>query len=234
MKQEIMLLTVPTEHIEKICKTLQYAGMDVAQGENIASAKARLQSHSPAFLLLDIDLEGAVAFLREISRNMLYPPPYIVAAGTFSSMLECIAMLDCGADICINKPLSANEILTVINTVVRRERKIARLHVGRLLPKIDYKDLLIDPLRRVVKMKGEKVELTEKEFDILYFLAHHFGNVLTREEIYESVWKRPCDAGVANVSGHIFSLRQKLGLGPKDKDYIQTVFRVGYRFGHLE
>lgn len=234
MKQEIMLVTIPTEKTEEICKILQCGGMDVSQDENIDRAKAGLQSHSPAFLLLDIGLEGAMSFLQEMSKSMFYPPPYIVAAGIFSSISECMTILDCGADICISKPLAANEILTVINAVVRRERKIARLHVGRLLPQIDYKDLSIDSLRRVVEMKGKKVELTEKEFDILYFLAHHLGHALTREEIYESVWKRECDSGVASVSGHIFSIRQKLGLNPKDKDYIQTVFGVGYRFGHLE
>lgn len=125
---------------------------------------------------------------------------------------------------------SADEILKVINAVLRRERKIARLHIGRLLPCINYKDLSIDPLRRTVQMRKETVELTEKEFDILHLLAFHSGNVLTREEIYESVWKRACGSSAASVSGHIFSLRKKLGLDPKDKDYIQTVFGVGYRF----
>lgn len=234
MKREIMLLTVPTEHIENICKTLQYTGMDVIQSENIDSVKAGLSSHSPAFLLLDIDLEGAKVFLREISRNLVYPPPYIVAAGTFSSTSDSVSILNSGADACINKPIDANEFLAVINAVLRREQKIARLHVGRLLPCIDHKDLSIDPLCRIVEMRGERIELTEKEFDVLYFLAYHAGSVLTKEKIYESVWKRACGSTVASVSGHVFSIRQKLGLDAKDKNYIQTVFGVGYRFNRSD
>lgn len=234
MKQDIMLVSPSTEQSVKICEALRRVGMDVSQRENVDSAKAGLLYHSPAFLLLNIDLEGAKAFLQEVSRSVLRPPPYILAAATISSVPECIAILDLGADAYINKPISADEVLAVIKAVLRREYKIARLHVGRLLPCIDYKDLSIDPLRRIVQMRGVEVELTEKEFDILHLLAYHSGNVLTREEIYESVWKRACGSSTASVSGHIFSIRQKLGLGPKDKEYIQTVFGVGYRFARIE
>lgn len=148
---------------------------------------ARNTEGKEAFLLLNIDLEGAKAFLQEVSRSVLRPPPYILAAATISDVPECIAILDLGADAYINKPISADEVLAVIKAVLRREYKIARLHVGRPLPCIDYKDLSIDPLRRIVQMRGVEVEVTEKEFDILHLLAYHSGNVLTREEIYESV-----------------------------------------------
>lgn len=70
-------------------------------------------------------------------------------------------------------------------------------------------------------MRKETVELTEKAFDILHLLAFHSGNVLTREEIYESVWKRACGSSVASVSGHIFSLRKKSGLDLR----IKTTFK---------
>lgn len=233
MKQDIVLISPLTEQSTKICEALRFAGMDVSQCANVDSAKAGLLQHSPAFLLLDIGLEGAKGFLQDISRGMLSPPPYILAAGTFFSASECIAILDWGADAYINKPISADEIGAVINAVLRRERRIARLHIGRLLPRFDYKDLSIDPLRRIVEMRGETVELTEKEFDILYLLVYHSGKVLTKEEIYESVWRKACVSSAASVSGHIFSLRQKLGLDPKDKDYIQTVFGVGYRFARV-
>ena len=234
MNQDLMIVSFPSEHIIAVSNILRSFGIKITQIEEIGKVRAGLVSHSPAFLLLDIELEGANELLREASKSMCYPPPYIVAAGKFSNLSECIAILDFGADVCINKPICAEEVLTVINAVLRRERKIARLHVGRLLPQIDYKDLSIAPLRRMVKMRGERVELTEKEFDILYLLAYHSGNVLTREQIYESVWKKTCFSGAANVSGHVFSLRQKLGLDPKDKDYVQTVFGVGYRFVRRE
>ena len=234
MKQDVILISRSTEHSLKICEALKRIGIDVFQSESIDNVKAGLVSHSPAFLLLDIDIEGSKAFLWEISKGILYPPPYILAMGTFSSVSECIAILDSGADAYINKPISADEIRAIINAVLRREHRIARLHIGRLLPRFDYKDLSIDPLRRMVEMRRETVELTEKEFDILYLLVYHSGKVLTREEIYESVWKKACVSSATSVSGHVFSLRQKLGLDPKDKDYIQTVFGVGYRFAQAE
>ncbi len=233
VKQDIVLISPLTEQSAKICEALRCTGMDVSQSENVDSAKAELLQHSPAFLLLDIDLEGAKGFLRDTSRGVLSPPPYILAAAAFLSASECIAILDLGADAYINKPISADEIRAVIHAVLRRERRIARLHIGRLLPCFDYKDLSVDPLRRLVEMRGKTVDLTEKEFDILYLLAYHSGKVLTKEEIYESVWKKACISSATSVSGHVFSLRQKLGLDPKDKDYIQTVFGVGYRFARI-
>lgn len=234
MKQDIMLALAQTNYLINVCEALRDFGMKVFQIDGIEHVNAGLVSHSPAFLLIDMDIEGAEALLNEMAKNPLYPPPYIIAADTFFSVSECIAVLNLGADAYINKPISADEVLAIIKTVLRRERKIARLHIGRLLPCIEYKDLLIDPLRRIAQMRGIEVELTEKEFDILHLLAYHSGNVLTREEIYEATWRRACGSSAASVSGHIFSIRQKLGLGSKDKDYIQTVFGVGYRFARME
>lgn len=235
MKQDIILVQAHTKQSLKVREVLRLAGMNVTQFENINDIKTAMTLRTPAFLLLDIDIEGGRAFLREVSKSVLNPPPYILAAASFSSVSEYVAILALGADAYINnKPISADEILTVINAVLRRERKIARLHIGRLLPCINYKDLSIDPLRRTVQMRREAIELTEKEFNILHLLAYHSGNVLTREEIYEAVWKRACGSSAASVSRHVFSIRRKLGLAPKDKDYIQTVFGVGYRFTRVE
>jgi len=208
--------------------------MNVSQAESIDRLYAGLALSSPAFLLLDIDMEGSKHFLAEVAKNVLALPPYIIVAGNFSPKVDFASMLDLGADACISKPINASAILSVINSVFRRERKVARLHLGRLLPCFEYKDLMIDPLRRVVEMRNKPVMLTVKEFDILYLLASHSGNVLTKEEIYRSVWNTEYDYAATNVSDHISMIRQKLKLGKKDRDYIQTVFGVGYRFASEE
>lgn len=229
-----MVLSSQAEHLTNVYKTLERFGMNVTPIKDIQGVKAGLASHSPAFLLLDGDMEGVKPLLAEMVRSALYPPPYIIVAGAFSHSEDCAAMLNIGADACISKPISARNILSAVKAVFRREGRLARLQCGRLLPRIAHKELSIDPLRRTVTMRGDLITLTPKEFDILYLLAHHAGSVLTKEEIYRSVWNEAYDAASTGVSDHISSLRQKLKLDKKDKDYIQTVFGVGYRFANVE
>lgn len=139
-------------------------------------------------------------------------------------------MLDHGADACVELPVDLSEILSILNAVLRREDRLKFLHTANMLPCIEYKELFIDPLRRIVKMRGQEIQLTPKEFDILHLLANKPGVVFTKEQIYFQIWQVDEMIGTSSVPGHIYSLRQKLGLLPKNADYIQTVFGVGYRF----
>lgn len=227
---DIVLVLPQTKCLRNVCSILRCFGMDVFQTEDIKSVKAGLSLHSPAFILLDGDKEETESFLMDVSRQRLFPPPYIIVVGTFPCREDRIVMLNTGADICIDKPVNAEEILAVVRAVFRRERRLARLHGGKLLPRIEHKQLVIDPLCRTVTMNGGQVSLTAKEFDILYYLAFRAGTVLTQEEIFEAVWKEPYNKSSTGVPDHISSLRRKLGLHKRDKDYIETVFGVGYRF----
>lgn len=143
-------------------------------------------------------------------------------------------MLDLGADTCVELPVDLKEIVSILNAALRKEGRLKFVHPGSLLPRIEYKELLIDPLRRQVRMRGKSIELTPKEFDLLHLLANSPGVVLTKEQIYSHIWKAKDNLGVSTVSDHISSLRQKLELHPRDSEYIQTVFRVGYRFAESE
>lgn len=230
MKQDIILVLPQTEYLANVCIALKRFKMEVFLVNDIGYVDAGLSLHSPAFLLLDADMEGIETFLLDVSKRLLHPTPYIIVSGAFSHSEDRIIMLNIGADICIGKPISAEEVLAVVKAVYRRESRFARLQSGNLLPCIEYRQLTIDPLRRTVTMKGKEVELTAKEFDILYFLAFRAGTVLTRKEIFEAVWKETYDESSTGVVDHISSLRRKLRLHKRDKDYIETVFGVGYRF----
>lgn len=158
------------------------------------------------------------------------PLPYIIIADTFPNGAARAAVLNRGVDACVETPLIADEVLAVINAVLRREQRITRLKLDRTLPRIEHKELVIDPMCRTVEMREKPIHLTTKEFDVLLLLASKAGTVLTKEEIYEAVWNASRDYMGTQVSDHIFTLRRKLGLDKKDQGYIQTVFGVGYRF----
>lgn len=79
-------------------------------------------------------------------------------------------------------------------------------------------------------MRGQAVDLTRKEYDVLYLLVSNPGTAVSRDQIYSHVWGSERNVDTSIVTDCISSLRQKLGLHTKDTDYIKTVFRVGYRF----
>lgn len=155
-------------------------------------------------------------------------------AATFSKGPDRATILDLGADVCIEKPIDPLEVVALIHAVLRREHKITRLGLGRLLSRIEHKDLTIDPLRRIVTMYGQPVELSPKEFDILHLLAQHAWTVLAPKIIYEMVWKSEFEFMNTRIADNIHSIRRKLGLDSKDTDYIETIHRIGYRFAPSE
>lgn len=179
-------------------------------------------------------MDAARSMLAEIASTFIHPPPYIILTSSFNGSQSRAVMLDRGADTCVDCPTEPNKILSIINAVLRRNERMEYIHLGKLLPCIAYKDLFLDPLRREVKMRGQAVKLTRKEFDILHLLANHSGTALTREQIYSHVWKVQKDFTASIVTDHISSIRQKLGLCANDIKYIQTVSRVGYRFADSE
>lgn len=90
-------------------------------------------------------------------------------------------------------------------------------------------DLIIDPLRHQATLKGEPLNLTRTEFDLLFQLASHAGQVLSREQLYSAVWKENAICNVdEQVKAHIKALRKKLA--PHGKEFIQNEWGIGYRF----
>ena len=134
----------------------------------------------------------------------------------------------------MEKPLDLEEVLAVINAVIRRAERLAKPKPLHAAPPIEHKGLFIDPLRRHVNMNGQSISLTVKEFDILYLLASYRGIVLSKMQIYEQVWNEDYQFATTSVSDHISSLRKKLGLSARDNKYIQTVHGAGYRFAPPE
>lgn len=231
MKPDIILVSHQSEQITKLCNFLRYCKINVLHVGNMHDAKAGLALHSPAFLLLDIDILGADFLLSEIVSGDITPSPYVIVASTLFNSKERTMMFRQGADICIEKPIDGEEVLAIIGTVLQRRQRNVQLHSNIPWPYIKYKELAIDIPRRKVTMCGNSVSLTRKEFDVLCFLANRAGKVLTKEEIFAAVWKTRYDSKSTHVSDQISSLRRKLGLNGKDMSYIRTVIGVGYRFG---
>lgn len=95
---------------------------------------------------------------------------------------------------------------------------------------LEYRDIIIDPRYRIVKVETENIELTNYEFDILYLLAKSPGQVFPKEQIYNQVWKEPYYRAEDNVMSLIRRIRKKIEPDPRKPMYILTVWGIGYKF----
>lgn len=222
MKKYLILVSENSKHITRTCEILHCSEVDVTCVNNMDDAKAGLKIHSPAFVLLDFNIKGSKFLLYEIASGQWLPRPYVMVASDYANGNDRAEMLRLGADICIERPINVEEVLAVIHAVRRRYRR---------LPVIEYEDLTINTARRAVTMRGKQVALTNKEYEVLCVLANHVGIVLSKEEIFRTVWKCSYDPNSTNVAEQVSSLRFKLGLDRRDNTYIQTVIGIGYRFG---
>lgn len=130
------------------------------------------------------------------------------------------------------------EIILRIQENGRAEREITLFNIGLTSEKkivlseqiLSFDNLTIDSGRRTVYLNEQEINLTSKEFDILFFLASYPGQVFTHHQIYESVWDKEYVFDEGNITAHIGRIRKKIEPAPKHPVYILTVRGVGYKF----
>lgn len=182
MKQDVSIITHQKENAADVLELLLHHRIKVQHFNNIHDAKVGLALHSPTFLLLDFTIAGAIPFFDELLKRISEPRPYIIISARFLSGKDRAVMLRKGADACVDNPMVSEEILAVIEAVLRREQQNAQQQ-GESLSCVEYKDLRIDPLHRTVTMRDEFIVLTAKEFDVLYFLASHIDKGFEKMDI---------------------------------------------------
>ena len=215
---------VVVEDDESIREMLRYYFQSV--GYNVrayesgeAMFEAEAGKPGPVLYILDIMLPGmdGLEILRRLrgGRESGEIPVIMLTART--SEMDRVAGLEAGADDYVVKPFGIMELQARVKAVLRRT---ARTGEGL----ITCGDLEINPAAREVRRRGEKVELTYKEFELLRLLATHRGIALTRDEILHAVWDYDYTGETRTVDMHVKALRQKLG-----EEYITTVRGVGYK-----
>jgi DNA-binding response OmpR family regulator len=210
---------------EVVARYLDRAGYCTEVAGDGLKALELAASHRPDLVVLDLMLPGldgleVMRRLRE-QRGDRIAVILLTAKGEES---DRVIGLRRGADDYVVKPFSPAELVARVDAVLRRTDHSATS------PAIVLSDMTIDPAARQVFVGGEEVQLTQREFDVLLFLARHPGQAFSRNQLMDAVWKYSFYTDTSTVTVHIRRLRAKVEADPGRPQHLQTVWGVGYRF----
>lgn len=205
-----------------LIRTLAGAGHTVTSAATGMAGLAQAVDDAPELVVLDLglpDVEGlqVLAMLRAVSQV-----PVIVATAQDDERV-IVKALDAGADDYLVKPFGAEQLQARIRAVIRRlgaTASVAPVTVGALV---------VDSARREATLDGIPIELSRKEFDLLWLLAQRAGEVVTKREILAEVWRQAYGGGDRTVDVHLSWLRRKLGETAAAPRYLHSVRGVGVR-----
>jgi DNA-binding response OmpR family regulator len=196
-----------------------YVVREVGDGDEIAAA---IESFRPDLVVLDVMLPGTSGLdvLRELDNRV---PVILLTARTDET--DRVLGLELGADDYVVKPFSPRELVARVRSVLRRSGAPTGTAV------LTFDDLSIHLAAREVRVGGEVVALTAKEFDMLAHLASHPRQVFSRAQLLVAVWDSSADyQDPATVTVHVRRVRNKIERDPEQPRWIATVWGVGYRF----
>ncbi|WP_293888791.1 response regulator YycF [Streptococcus sp.] len=194
-------------------------------------ALKKFEEESPDLIILDLmlpELDG-LEVAKEVRKTSHIP---IIMLSAKDSEFDKVIGLEIGADDYVTKPFSNRELLARVKAHLRRteniESAVAEENASTTGSEIVIGDLEILPDAFVVQKRGEDIELTHREFELLHHLATHIGQVMTREYLLETVWGYDYFGDVRTVDVTIRRLREKIEDTPSRPEYILTRRGVGY------
>jgi two-component system KDP operon response regulator KdpE len=205
-----------------VVRELSERGHSVRAAGTAMEALRDIVDWTPEVVVLDLglpDMDGGelLKMLRAVSAV-----PIVIATARDDES-EIVRLLDAGADDYVVKPFSVDQLEARLRAVLRRSNETATS------PVLQIGELHIDTTSRDVTLRGEPLELSRKEFDLLAYLARREGEVVTRREVQAEVWRQPYGGGDKTVDVHVSWLRRKLGESAAAPRYLHTVRGVGLK-----
>ncbi len=183
-------------------------------------------------IVLDLMLPklDGLEICKEVRKQERYTPILMLTAK--SEEVDKVLGLEFGADDYLTKPFGIREFIARVKAIFRRIEAIQKESEGDR--EIIIGDLVIETAKRKVLLKGERIELTPKEFDLLFLMASHPGKTYTREQLLNLLWGYQYNGYEHTVNSHINRLRTKIEPDISKPKYILTSWGIGYRFSDLD
>lgn len=220
----IYLLEDDTNIRNFVVYALNNSGLEAEGFELPSRFWAAVEKKKPSMAILDIMLpeEDGLSVLRKLRESSETKDLPIIMLTAKSTEYDKVIGLDGGADDYVTKPFGTMELVARVKALLRRAEPMSDGKEYSIGP------LLLNPDKHIIKVDGQDVALTLKEFQLLCYLIRNKGNVMTRDRILQEIWGYEFDGENRTVDVHIRTLRSKLG---KAGDLIETVRGIGYRIG---
>jgi two-component system response regulator ResD len=228
-KAKVLVVDDEPTILEIVGRYMERAGYETYGAADGPAALRQAELHDPDLVVLDIMLPEIDGI--EVMRRLQERPGkrtaviLLTARGEESDRLVGLRH---GADDYVVKPFSPAELVARVDAVLRRV--LPDEETDEEAPPIERGPLRIEPATRRVFLDGGELSLTQREFDLLAYLADRPGRVFSRDQLMEAVWEYPFFTDTSTVTVHVRRLRAKLGDDPAEPRFIETVWGVGYRF----
>lgn len=185
--------------------------------------------HRFDLIILDLMLPGidGIELCQQLRERSNYTPILMLTAK--SSEIDRILGLEVGADDYLTKPFSIRELLARVKAIFRRVDILGKPQ-SETSEALTFGELEINTVTRNVTAYGKSVDLTAKEFDLLFHFAEHPGRVYTRTQLLDTVWGYRHEGYEHTVNSHMNRLRRKIEKNPAEPEFVMTVWGVGYKF----
>ena len=227
--EDILVVDDEASVVEVVSLYLRREGFHVRTASDGRAALDELREKIPALIVLDLMLPrvDGIEIMHRLKEDMFVDVPVIMLTAR-GQETDRIYGLEMGADDYMVKPFSPAELVARVKAVLRRSQ------TGQATQKqgkpFESEDLTIDPLTRVVRVRGGEVELTATEFNLLWFMANHPRQVFSRDQLLQNVWGFSDYVDPSTVTVHIRRLREKIEADPSEPQKLITVWGVGYKF----
>ena len=207
---------------ELVVYTMNNTRLETKGFERASEFWKELSEQVPDLLLLDIMLpdEDGLSILKKIRADKSLKRLPVILLTAKGSEYDKVIGLDAGADDYIPKPFGMMELIARVKAMLRRTAQDEKEEEYQI------RNLYVSPSRHIVKVDGEPVILTYKEFELLNYFLDNMDIVLTRDKILSKIWGYNFDGETRTVDVHVRTLRQKLG---NAGDIIETIRGVGYK-----
>ncbi len=228
MNHKILIIDDDQALCRLLKKCLETEGIAADLAHNGKDGLQQALRESYQLIVLDIMLPEMDGFqvLEELRRESAVPVLMLTAK---NNKQDKVAGLLGGADDYLTKPFDVEEFTARVFSLIRRYTTLNATANESESP-LTFPGITIDIDARTVTVGGESITLLAKEFDILCCLARNAGKILTKKQIYETVWQEAYAYDDSNIMAHISRLRKKIEPDPNHPTLIQTVKGIGYRF----